>query len=127
MEITSIEEYRRQLKAAANTRANKRTQVDGYTFDSQAEAARYGELRLSEQAGAISGLTIHPVFLLQEAFKANGRTHKAISYEGDFGYTEKGVQVVEDVKGHRTEVFRLKEKLFRYRYPHINFRIIDIH
>lgn len=118
-----VDEYRKLLKRQANTRGNTR---DG-TFDSKAEARRYEELRLAEQAGAISSLTIHPTYELQAAFTDSaGRRHRAIRYEGDFSYTEHGRAVVEDVKGHRTEVFKLKEKLFRFRYPSIDFRIVEV-
>lgn len=125
-EIISVKEYREILKNQSNTRGNKRVSIDGYTFDSQAEADRYGQLRLSQQGCAISRLEVHRVFLLQESFKVNGRTYRAISYEADFSYLENGVLVCEDVKGHRTEVFKLKEKLFRFRYPDIDFRVLDI-
>ncbi len=127
-------EYRALLKKEANTRANERVTVDGHSFDSLAESRRYSELLLLEAAGQIEDLTVHPVYLLQASFTdATGRRHRAISYEGDFGYTEvldpqsiQGRAVVEDVKGHRTEVFKLKEKLFRFKYPTIDFRIVEI-
>lgn len=124
----SVDEYRALLKKQANTRGNKRVTIDGYAFDSVNESRRYQELKLLLQASAIIGLGVHPLYELQAAFTdATGRHHRAISYEGDFCYLEDGVVVVEDVKGYRTEVFKLKEKLFRFRYPHIDFRVIDIH
>ncbi len=133
-ETVTQEQYRAILKKQANTRGNERVAVDGYCFDSKGEAARYAELKLLEQAGAIEDLTVHPVYLLQASFRDSaGRKHRAIHYEGDFSYTEvldprsiQGRAVVEDVKGHRTEVFKLKEKLFRFRHPHIDFRIVEI-
>jgi hypothetical protein len=130
----TVAEYQVLLKKQSNTRGNQRVTVDGFAFDSKAESRRYAELLLLEAAGQIEDLTVHPVYLLQASFvDSAGRKHKAISYEGDFGYTEvldpqsiQGRAVVEDVKGHRTEVFRLKEKLFRFRYPAIDFRVLDI-
>ena len=121
-ETISVAEYRALLKHQSNTRGNTRVGV----FDSTAEARRYDELLLLEQAGTISELAIHPTYELQAAFTAGGKRHAAIRYEGDFSYTEGGRVVVEDVKGHRTEVFKLKEKLFRFRYPAIDFRIIEV-
>ena len=113
--------------AAENKFRNKRTIVDGIEFDSKAEAARYSELKLMAQAGVISNLRVHPTYELQAAFKDGaGGKHRAISYEGDFGYIEDGRAVVEDVKGHRTAVFLLKEKLFRYTHPYIDFRVIEV-
>lgn len=127
MESISVQEYREMLKRQANTRGNEHIKRDGYTFDSKAEARRWDELLLLEQGGAISGLVVHPMYELQAAFTdASGKRHRAISYEGDFGYTERGRAVVEDVKGHRTEVFKLKEKMFRYRYPAIELRIVEV-
>lgn len=123
----SVEEWRELQKAPAKY-GNKKCTVGALTFDSQAEANRYAELRLMEVAGIISGLRCQPSYDLQAAFTdGTGTRHRSIRYVGDFAYMEKGCEVVEDVKGHRTEVFKLKEKLFRFRYPHINFRIIDIH
>lgn len=104
---------------------NRKTTVEGYTFDSVAESRRYSALRLMQMGGAISGLTVHPVYVLQDTFKQNGRTYRAITYEADFAYFENGRIVVEDLKGFRTEVFRIKEKLFRKLYPHLELRIVN--
>ena len=106
---------------------NRKVEVGPFAFDSEAEAHRYQDLLLSVKAGVISGLFVHPSFELQAPFTdAAGSRHRGISYEGDFAYTEAGRVVVEDVKGVRTEVFRLKEKLFRFRYPSIDFRVIEL-
>jgi hypothetical protein len=51
---------------------------------------------------------------------------QAIHYEADFEYfdLEVGRLVAEDVKGFFTDVFQLKSKMFRRRYPEIEFRIV---
>jgi len=98
----------------------KKTQIDGFTFGSIREGKRYQELILLERAGEITDLTIHPRFLLQEGFE----DVNPIYYEADFRYTEGDALVVEDVKGHETEGFRLKSKLFRFKYPQYEFRIV---
>jgi hypothetical protein len=41
---------------------------------------------------------------------------RAIKYRADFQYIEGGQIVVEDVKGRKTDVYKLKKKLFEYRY-----------
>ena len=106
---------------------NKRTMCDGHTFDSMAEAYRYSDLRLLEQAGTITHLRLQPSFQLQPAFTdAQGRKHRAIVYRADFSYQEGGALVVEDVKGAMTQVFRLKERLFRYQYATIDFRVLRV-
>jgi hypothetical protein len=101
----------------------KKTIVNGITFDSGAEAARYQELRILEMTGQISGLKLQPQYELQPKFKHDGKTVQAIYYVGDFEYWENGQLVVDDCKGVLTPVFQLKSKLFRYKYPHIELRI----
>lgn len=95
------------------------TSVDGIKFASLAEARRYRELKLLEQAGEITGLECHPRFVIWQV----GR--ETIRYEGDFAYTDHGAAVVEDVKGVETAVFRLKAKMFRATYPKIELRIVE--
>ena len=104
---------------------NKKVQVDMYVFDSVRESQRYKELKLLERAGEINNLELQPKFLLQEAFKKNGKTYKAINYIADFKYEEKGKVIVEDVKGMQTETFRIKHKLFEKKYPDLELKIIE--
>lgn len=106
----------------------KKVSKDGYTFDSISEYKRYAQLYIMQKAGAISDLVVHPVFELQGAFKDDmtGETHRAITYEGDFGYTENGVEVVEDVKGFETDVFKMKWKMFRKQYPGLDARKVKV-
>ena len=104
---------------------NRRVQVDGFMFDSEAEAARYGELNLLCEAGKIERLRVHPRFLLQKGFTTKaGLKVRSLTYVADFAYTEKGLEIVEDVKGYETAVFQIKVKLFRKRYPDIELRIV---
>ena len=134
MQTTTLAEYRKMLKKQSNKLSNERTEIDGYSFDSKAEARRYQELLLLEAAGQIEDLTLQPVYELQPAFRdAQGRKHRAITYIADFRYIEvidpqsiQGRTVVEDTKGMRTDVFKLKEKLFRFRYPDIDFRVVEV-
>jgi hypothetical protein len=55
---------------------------------------------------------------------ADGQRVQPITYVCDFRYIEDGREIVEDVKGVSTALFRVKEKLFRYRYPQIELRIV---
>jgi hypothetical protein len=98
---------------------NRKTKIDGITFDSLAEAARYGELKLLQQAGEIEKLAVHPRMTVWQYGK------EKITYIGDFLYTENGRMVCEDVKGVRTDVFNLKAKLFRAAWPDIELRIVE--
>lgn len=92
--------------------------VDGITFDSKREAARYKELKLLERCGKIDCLDLQPRFVLQESFKHDGKTIRKIEYVADFEYFDIAIRkwVVEDVKGMKTDVYRLKRKLFLARY-----------
>lgn len=95
-----------------------KTIVDGIKFDSRKEAKRYQELKLLEKAGVIKDLALQPNFLLQESFEKNGKNFRAINYIADFCYwdCEKKQYVVEDVKGFKTDVYRLNKKLFKFKY-----------
>ena len=102
----------------------RKVELDGYTFDSQDETNRYGELLILEKAGEISHLQVHTVWELLPPFRRGKKRYRGIYYEVDFDYLENGQRVAEDVKGFATAVFRLKEKLFRYKYPDVELRII---
>lgn len=93
--------------------------VDGITFDSKREAKRYQELRLMERAGKIRGLRRQVKYELVPAFDVDGKHYRAITWIADFVYVEDGEEVAEDVKGYRTDVYRIKSKLFAYRYKKI--------
>lgn len=98
----------------ANKYRAKKVVIDGITFDSQAEAARYAFLSHAELTGRIAGLELQPVFVLAEGVKLVGEKRKrpAIRYRADFSYvTQLGEKVVEDVKGMDTPVSRLKRHL----------------
>ena len=96
--------------------SSAKTDVDGIRFDSKKEADFYAELKLREKAGEISHLRLQPRYLLQEAFKHDGKQYREIEYVADFEYVENGVTVVVDVKGFKTAVYMLKKKLFLYKY-----------
>jgi len=88
----------------------KRTIVDGIVFDSKREAARYVALRTLLRAGKISGLQLQPKYDLT----VNGV--KLGKYIADFMYVENGSVIVEDSKGFKTPVYRLKKKLLKALY-----------
>lgn len=95
-----------------------KTVVDGIKFDSKAEARRYKVLKGMEQAGEIKDLQLQPEFELVPHYKspADGHTVRALKYRADFRYIESGKLIIEDVKGRRTDVYRIKKKLFEYKY-----------
>lgn len=82
-----------------------RTEVDGIMFASKKEAMRYKELKFMLQEQRISDLVLQPKFPIE----VNGK--KICNYFADFLYQENGKQVVEDVKGVKTSIYRVKKKL----------------
>lgn len=110
---------------------NVKTIVDGIKFDSKKEAQRYADLRLAEINGLISNLERQVKFELVPAqyVEINGKrtfAERKVTYIADFVYydRETGRTVAEDVKGYRTEAYRIKRKLFRFKYPGIVFKEI---
>lgn len=112
------------VKKKQNKYRNIKTEIDGINFDSKGEARRYQELKLLEKAGEISDLELQPKFELQPTFRKNNVTHRSINYIADFKYKDKmGNIIVEDFKGKKTQVFRIKEKMFEYVYPDLHLKI----
>ena len=101
----------------------RKTEVDGITFDSAAEAKAYSTLKLLLAVGEITELERQPRFVLQEGFGRNGKKYRAITYVADFEFVRDGERIIVDVKGMPTPVFLLKEKLFRYKYPNLKLEI----
>lgn len=85
-----------------------KTEIDGIMFDSKHEAKRYQELRLLEQAGEIANLRLQVPFELIPKSKYG----MPIRYIADFTYNDlNGQLIVEDAKGVKTPVYRLKRRL----------------
>lgn len=89
---------------------NRKTVIDGVTFDSAREAKRWQELRLLERAGEITDLERQvsiPLWGRNGPLKfASGRM---ANYRADFTYRDRsGREVIEDAKGFETPEFRLK-------------------
>lgn len=87
--------------------ARKLTAPDGQVFDSVKEYHRWGCLRLLERAGEIKDLKRQVKFELIP--KQEGE--RACNYIADFTYMENGKLVVEDCKGFKTDVYKIKKKL----------------
>lgn len=97
----------------------KKTVVDGITFDSKKEAERYCELKLLCRGKAISNLMRQVKYELVPAVRLGGKVaQRAINYYADFVYIDAktGKTVVEDVKGFRTQAYRMKKKMMLEKY-----------
>lgn len=100
----------------------RRAVIDGISFASTAEAARYSQLKLLLIAGTIADLELQPRFpieiggvpvMMRSNRYSNGRQ---LTYVADFKYfdLERRCTVIEDVKmhsGHLTEVYKIKRAL----------------
>lgn len=88
----------------------KQCLVDGIRFASQAEGRRFAALKIELLAGEIEGLELQPRF----PFEIDGE--RMFVYIADFAYLRKGKEVVEDVKGVKTPVYKLKKKIIEKTY-----------
>lgn len=79
--------------------------VNGIKFASKKEAARYGYLGLLVKQGIITDLELQPRYPII----INGI--KVTTYVADFRYKQYGKTVVEDTKGYKTDVYKIKKKL----------------
>lgn len=84
---------------------NEPVTVGGLRFDSRKEAKRWGELCLLRDAGAIDGLRRQ----VRIPVRVNGVI--VCRYVADAVYVENGRRVIEDAKGLRTPVYKLKKRL----------------
>jgi len=106
-----------------NKYGNKKVKMDGYTFDSKRESLYYLKYKIQQIDGKITKLTLQPSYVLQDKFKdRDGVSHRKISYVADFRFTENGQTIVVDVKGFLTDVYKMKKKMFLFKYPEIVFR-----
>jgi len=100
---------------------NRKTTLDGLTFDSRREATRWAELQLLQKAGEIRELQRQVPFVLIPA-QRDELTGKLLErearYIADFTYRDNHTHklIVEDAKGMKTELYRLKKKLMLYRH-----------
>lgn len=91
--------------------------IDDMTFDSVMEARFYPYLIRHQLSGEIKGFERQFTYLLQDSFKKDGKTVRPITYIADYVVEyPSGEKVVFDVKGQETPDFKLKRKMFDFRY-----------
>lgn len=97
---------------------NSKVTYQGLTFDSKKEFEYYLILKDKEKRGLVFNIKRQVPLEIQPAFTdKTGVKHKAIIYIADFVYTDRVSGKVKyiDVKGFRTEVYKLKKKLLAYK------------
>ena len=121
----SEEEYRALIggtppikpKKAAKYK-NERTEIDGHKFDSIKEADYYLILKKKKKKGEIRYLKLQYPVEIQPSFTDNqGKRIRAITYRADFYFydcTLKSWRII-DVKGFKTDVYKLKKKLLLFK------------
>ena len=102
----------------------KKTWMKGRVYDSKFESEKAFELQLKQRAGLIKDLQEQVPFVLQEGYVNNqGKKIREIVYIADFVYEENGNKIVMDTKSPatRTDVYKIKKKLFEKRYQEYIF------
>ena len=108
---------------------NQKITIDTITFDSTGEGLRYKELKLLAKTGQITDLQLQKKFIIvpeirepdtvgpRGGVKKGKLIQSAAYYVADFVYYDKnGKLVVEDFKGFKTDLYKLKKKLMKYIY-----------
>lgn len=99
---------------------SKKITVDGIKFDSQAEANYYCNLKILLRMGEITGFCRQARFVITEGQNGENGTE----YVTDFVvFYPNGTYRIIDVKGVKTEVFKLKVKSFREKYPKLKIEL----
>ena len=105
---------------------NKKVAIDGIVFDSKNEALYYEALKDMKAKGLIKDFELQPEFILQEGFEKDEKKYRAIKYTADFRVlTNNDYSYIVDVKGMLTTEFKIKMKLFNYKYPDIELKLIS--
>lgn len=100
----------------------QKTEVAGKVFDSKHESRDYLKLKAMEDSGVIHNLQTQVSFELQPKYiTKDGRKIRPISYVADFVYERDGITYAQDSKGMKTDVYKIKRKMFEYKYPDIVF------
>ena len=118
----SQEVYNKLLSNSIDQKKNKynntKVEYKGIKFDSIKEMKHYQLLEYLQKIGEIKELKLQVPFELIPKYKINNKTVRKCVYLADFTYitTKDDKLHVIDTKGFRTDVYRLKKKLFEYKY-----------
>lgn len=101
---------------------NKKVTRGGELFDSKKEARMYLILQKMQEAGTIKDLVLKPVYVLIPGFevvkKGKVRKIRPCTFIPDYQFwdIEQNKLRIVDCKGMRTEVYKLKKKLFDHQH-----------
>lgn len=118
------------LLPEANSRANnkynaKKVTINEITFDSINESKFYLHCLYLLNQGTITGFDLQQEFELQPAYiNHEGHKIRKISYVADFVLHYPDGKRIIDIKGMETPVFKLKKKMFEYKYQDLTLECI---
>ena len=118
----SKEVYERLLSNSIDQKKNKynntKVEYKGIKFDSIKEMKHYQLLEYLQRIGEIKELKLQVPYELIPKYKINNKTVRKTTYIADFTYitTKDDKLHIVDTKGFKTDVYRLKKKLFEYKY-----------
>lgn len=97
---------------------NTKVEYNGIKFDSVKEMKHYQLLEYRQKIGEIKELKLQVPYELIPKYKMNDKTIRKTTYVADFVYydTRDNKTHVIDVKGFKTQTYKLKKKLFEYKY-----------
>lgn len=103
-------------KSKENKYHNIKTTYDDITFDSRKESQVYARLKAMERFGLIKDLELQVEYELMPKFELNGKTYRKTTYIADFRYFSNEDNKIHmiDVKGVKTDVYKLKKKMMAY-------------
>lgn len=118
----SQEVYNKLLSNSIDQKKNKynntKVEYKGIKFDSIKEMKHYQLLEYLQKIGEIKELKLQAPYELIPKYKINNKTIRKCVYVADFTYitTKDDKLHIVDTKGFKTDVYRLKKKLFEYKY-----------
>ncbi len=102
------------MKRSRSKYGNKRTKVGELIFDSRKEARYYNLLLTLQEQGKIHSLRCQVPFsfVINGEAMRNPDSNRVIKYIADFEYfTSEGERKIVDVKGFKTDIYKLKKAL----------------
>lgn len=128
--VILISKLRTKFKVSTSAKGVKdRQSIDlknGETilFHSKLERQFYDEVVVAGmENGILRDYKLQQKYLLQPSFNYFGKKIREINYISDFDlYFKDGSFLVVDTKGMATADAKLKAKLFKFKYPEINFK-----
>jgi hypothetical protein len=104
---------------------SKKIIVDDITFDSKLELMMYEQLKEKVSKGEIKSFSLKPIYELQSPFIKNNIKYRPINYISDFLILNNDDTIyLIDTKGFQTVDSKLKKKLFDYKYPNIELKLL---